>query len=128
MIFQGPLGLQLSRQLFEASAVETDYTPTPARVDAWVEAGIGVKGRPEWTFVKVYTHGIQGRKVFFSPETDRMFSHLEQRYGTGGSRLHYVTAREAYNIVRAAEDGKTGDPDQYRNYLIGEPLNRQKRF
>jgi len=32
--------------------------------------------------------------------------------------LHYVTAREAYNLARAAVDGKTGDPRQYYDYLI----------
>lgn len=127
MIFQGPLGIRFNRQLFECGAVETDYEPTPARVDDWIARKIGVKGRPEWIFVKVYTHGIQGSQVFFSQDTDRMFNYLEEKYGRDRYRLHYVTAREAYNIVRAAEDGQAGDPDQYRNYQIGEPLNKRKR-
>jgi len=29
-----------------------------------------------------------------------------------------VTAREAYNLARAAADGKTGDPRQYYDYVI----------
>jgi hypothetical protein len=29
-----------------------------------------------------------------------------------------VTAREAYNLIRAAADGKQGDPRQYFNYAI----------
>jgi hypothetical protein len=54
-----------------------------------------------------------------------MFSHLEQKYNDGKHYLlHYVTAREAYNIVRAAEDGHSGDPNQYRDYLVPHPLNR----
>jgi hypothetical protein len=32
--------------------------------------------------------------------------------------LHYVTAREAYNLIRAAADGKQGEPRQYFNYVI----------
>jgi hypothetical protein len=32
--------------------------------------------------------------------------------------LHYASVREAYNIIKAAEAGKTGDPDQYRNFVI----------
>jgi hypothetical protein len=40
--------------------------------------------------------------------------------------LHYVTAREAYNIVKAAEDGKGGNPEAYRNYRIPPPLVRAK--
>jgi hypothetical protein len=38
--------------------------------------------------------------------------------------LHYVTAREAYNLVKAAEAGCTGDPEQYRDYLIPPYANR----
>ena len=50
---------------------------------------------------------------------------LERNYNDGVRyKLHYVTAREAYNIVRAAEDGKTGDPDAYRDYDISHPFNR----
>jgi len=52
-----------------------------------------------------------------------MFSYLEKAYNDGiRYRLHYVTAREVYNIVKAAEDGMTGDPHQYRDYRI--PLMR----
>jgi hypothetical protein len=29
-----------------------------------------------------------------------------------------VTAREAFNLARAAADGKQGDPQQYYDYLI----------
>ncbi len=39
-------------------------------------------------------------------------------------RLHYVTAREAYNIARAAEAGRSGDPNDYRDFLIPPPANR----
>lgn len=128
MIFEGPLGLRLNRQTIECSAIETDYAPSPARIDAWIKTEITVKGRPEWIFVKVYTHGIQGREVFFSKDTDEALGYLEKKYRNDPYRLHYVTAREAYNIVRAAEDGLSGDPDIYRSYEVKEPLNRGKRF
>lgn len=124
LIFQGPVGLALNRQLFECGAIETDYVPTPSRVDDWISKGIRVAGRPEWIFIKVYTHGIQGREVFLSKETDQSLCYLERKYGTDRYQLHYVTAREAYNLVRAAEDGMSEDPDQYRNYELGEPINK----
>ena len=38
-----------------------------------------------------------------------------------GVRLHYVTAREMYNIAAAAMDGAEGDPNDYRDYLIAPP-------
>ena len=31
--------------------------PTPARVHAWIRQNIHIEGRPDWIFVKVYTHG-----------------------------------------------------------------------
>jgi hypothetical protein len=36
-------------------------------------------------------------------------------------RLHYVTAREMYNIIRAAERGLSGDPRRYRDLEILPP-------
>jgi len=33
-------------------------------------------------------------------------------------RLHYMAAREAFNVVKAAEDGKDGNPNEYRDYVI----------
>ena len=124
MIFEGPLSLRLSRQLFEYGAIDNDDVATKSRVDSWIRTGIGVKGRPEWVFVKIYTHGIQNEDVVLGHQTDDMYSYLEERYGRGDYRLHYVTAREAFNIVRAAEEGLSGDPDLYRNYIIKEPVNR----
>jgi hypothetical protein len=51
-----------------------------------------------------------------------MFSYLETRYNDGSDwRLHYVSAREMYNIVKAAEAGRAGDPGQYRDFLIPRP-------
>jgi len=120
MIFEGPL------TLVDYGAFELDPYPNRRKVDSWINADIHVQGRPEWVFVKIFTHGMQSRKVIFSSIGDEMFSTLEQKYAQGNYRLHYVTAREAYNIVRAAEDGKSGDPDQYREYEIKVPLNREK--
>ncbi|MBN1503770.1 MAG: hypothetical protein JW952_01775 [Candidatus Eisenbacteria bacterium] len=126
LMFQGPMTLTPSRRLFEYGAVENDERPAPGREESWVSAGVCVKGRPEWKFVKVYTHGAQSMKTCLGPETDAMFGRLEEHYGRDRYRLHYVTAREAYNLVRAAEDGLRGDPDIYRDYEVTPPRNRQK--
>lgn len=120
MIFEGPLTLK------DYGAIETDPFPNNRKIDSWIEANIHVKGRPEWIFIKTFTHGAQSRKLFFSAVTDDMFSYLEKRYGTGQYRLHYATTREAYNIVRAAEDGKTGDPNLYIDYAIKKPVCKTK--
>ncbi len=127
LIFQGPVALTLSRQLFEYGDIAPDYLPSPRRVDSWIRSGVGVKGRPQWVFVKIYTHGIQNRSAVFSEEMDAALSYLEEKYGAGRYRLHYVTAREAVNVLRAAEDGLSGDPDRYRDYEIPPPLNTVAR-
>jgi hypothetical protein len=103
--------------------------PRPDRLDAWVSAHVHVAGRPEWTFVKVYSHGCtdRNRLPFLTRELDRLWTDLEQRYNDGTRwRLHYVTAREAYNVIRAAEDGLSGDPGQYRDYEVAPPPCRSK--
>jgi hypothetical protein len=53
-----------------------------------------------------------------------MYEYLHAKYNDGVHwRLHYATAREAVNLVRAAETGKTGDPDPYRDFEIPLPAN-----
>lgn len=53
---------------------------------------------------------------------DRGFDHLESRYNDGKQwKLHYVSAREMYNIVKAAERGEQGDPGRFRDGDIPRP-------
>ncbi len=53
---------------------------------------------------------------------DSMFEYLESRYNDGENYvLHYVSAREMYNIAKAAEAGETGNPHNYRDYEIPRP-------
>lgn len=55
---------------------------------------------------------------------DAMFSHLETAYNDGERYvLHYVTAREVYNIIKAAEAGRSGNPNDYRDYLLPPPAS-----
>jgi hypothetical protein len=130
MIVQGPLALDWKRRRMglmpriENADVRRAFPPTPARVDAWVRAGIHVEGRPEWVFVKVHTHGTQDRDMdtLLGTEADAMHSYLETAYNNGRDYvLHYVTAREMYNIVKAAEAGKSGNPAAYRDYELAPP-------
>lgn len=128
MIFEGPIGLKLGRHFTDAANIEVGYEASPGRIDRWAHANIHVVGRPEWVFVKIHTHGVQSRQAVFSAETDGLLSHLEKSYGSGAWRLHYVTAREAFNVARAAEDGLTGDPDAYREYEIKRPVNSFRKL
>ncbi len=130
MLIQGPLGLRWGSRKFgvfpriENADVRTSCSPSSDRIDAWVDTGIHVNGRPEWIFVKVHTHGTQERDIntLLGEPMDRAFSYLESRYNDGAQwKLHYVSAREMYNIVKAAEAGLEGDPGQYRDYVIARP-------
>ncbi len=132
MIIQGPLMLNWRNRKWgilpriENGDIRNIYPPTPERVDLWVEAGIHVQGCPEWLFIKVYTHGTQERDMdcLLGDPVDRMFSYLEQRYNDGRNfMLHYVTAREMYNIIKAAEAGERGNPADYRDFVLPPPVN-----
>lgn len=134
MIIQGPLGFMRKSRKFgifpriENADVRTSCPPTLDRVDAWVDTGIHVKGKPDWIFVKVHTHGTQERDIdtLLGKPMDQAFSHLESKYNDGKKwKLHYVSARETYNIIKAAEAGLDGDPNEYRDYRIPRPTYKK---
>jgi hypothetical protein len=55
-----------------------------------------------------------------------MFSYLEEQYCDNKKYfLHYASAREMFNIIKAAEAGEDGDPHQFRDYILKPPENRQ---
>jgi hypothetical protein len=93
-------------------------------MDLWAKQHIHVQGRPDWVFVKVHTHGyvLSNREVLLGDSMRRLHEYLSSQYNDGKDWfLHYVTAREMYNIVRAAEDCKTGNPGEFRDYEISPP-------
>ena len=128
LIFQGPLLLvpdPRPRKLFlevENAEIHPVAPVTPRRMDAWVRANIHVQGRPEWRFIKIHTHGAESREVadeILGTELDQALRYMEKVYNDGTNYvLHYVTAREAYNLAMAAVDGRQGDPRQSYDYKI----------
>ena len=133
LIVQGPLGLNWRERRLgviprvENADVRASCPPSDARVDAWVRAGVQVEGRPDWIFVKIHTHGTQERDMdtLLGEPVHAMHRYLEQRYNDGNRHmLHYVTAREMYNIIKAAEAGKRGNPNEYRDFALPPPPHR----
>ncbi len=129
LIFEGPsvVRFAVSRPIYDHGDVTQVDLPTPERIDGWVKTGIHVKGRPEWIFVKVFTHGAleEDHVAVLGEWRDKLHSYLEKKYNDGNHyALHYVNAREAYNIAKAAEAGKTGNPNDYRDFLIPPYVNR----
>ncbi len=125
MLIEGPLALSRRpgspKMRIESSAIDWSDPPTGARLSTWVAQDIHVEGRPEWVFVKVHTHGAPERnaRVLLGELASRFHGELLHRFNDGGRwRLHYVSAREMFNVARAAMDGKSGSPSDHFDYEI----------
>lgn len=127
MMIPGILGIRWSSRTHrfkpsvESSNIDETDLPTPGRIDYWVKNAVSVQGCPNWRFIKVHAHGARecAFDSLIGASAAKMFSHLETTYNDGKKyRLHYVTARELYNIIKAAEAGKTGDPHGYRDFCL----------
>ncbi len=127
LMFQGPVAIDWRHGCFEEAALENTSPPHPRRMAAWLAANVHVPGRPDWIFIKFQTHGMQSRTSFLSAKNDALFTAMEHWWNRPPFRLHYVTAREAYNIVKAAEAGKSGNANDYRDFEVPPPANRLLR-
>lgn len=119
LIIQGPLALDWgSRKLMvlpriENAEIAANNPPGARRAALWVRQHVHVAGCPNWVFVKLHTHGAEERNfdALLGRPMDELLSHLEHAYNDGRwYRLHYVTAREIYLVIKAAEAGLRGDP------------------
>jgi hypothetical protein len=127
MIVTGPLCLNWKSRKWgvlpriENADISRARIPSSGRADLWVRQGISVAEKDDWVFVKVHTHGIvpYNARVLFGDDMRDMHNHLQKKYNDGEQwALHYVTAREMYNVICAAEAGETGTPDEYRDYVV----------
>jgi hypothetical protein len=128
LMIQGPLALSRRSKPFglriESAALTARDPGTPARIRCWVRQAIHVSGRPEWIFVKVHTHGApEAQAASLLGDAGRaMHRELCTRYNDGKQFvLHYVTAREMFNVALAAMSGERGNPHEYRNYALSPP-------
>lgn len=128
MMIQGPLyPLLTDSKLFglriRGDVIDGNPPITKSRIDAWIRTGICVKGKEEWIIVKTHTHGAPDCKAVLGKEMDEIFDYLENRYNDGiNYKLHYFTARELYNVIKAVEAGESGtNPEEYKNYRISPP-------
>jgi hypothetical protein len=95
----------------ENGCLQASQPPTIDRLPLWLRARVQVQGRPDWFFVKLYAHGA------VEDSHEALLGEPMQRFHQGLAELarrdanfhyHYVTAREMYNLVRAAESGWSG--------------------
>ena len=128
MLFEGPLIVAPSlnlRHLFfdvEDGDIHAAEHASPRRADRWIRADLHVAERPDWIFVKLFAHGAstpEDVESVVGADYDNTLSYVERRYNDGRRYvLHYVTAREAYNLARAAAEGATGDPGRFLNAYV----------
>ncbi|HEU0028985.1 MAG TPA: hypothetical protein VFQ53_00040 [Kofleriaceae bacterium] len=124
LMITGPLAFARKRfgVRLENGALTGNDPPTPARVATWIDQAIHVDGRPEWIFVKVHTHGaIEKTAASLLGDDGRAMHRALAAYMRDGFHLHYVTAREMFNVARAAMDGKSGNPNAYFDYVVPPP-------
>lgn len=77
MIFEGPIWIDWEKRIIDYGAIEPYSLPSPDRVISWLNAHVHVKGRPEWIFIKLHCHGIQGRDVFLNESMKTVFRQSE---------------------------------------------------
>jgi hypothetical protein len=108
----GPLGLNTRSRKFglipriENGNVAGGMRADEARVRHWFDLGARVHGAPNHVFVKVHTHGTQERvyDAVLGDQARGMYKALSgmQRDGV---KMHFVTAYEMWQQIRALETG-----------------------
>ncbi len=128
LIFTGPLVFNWTRRVkglpiprLDDGALVNNQPMDLARLNRWLAANINVKGRPEWIFIKLYCHGFfdHDQETSIGAGAVEFFNRvIENGEKTGDYKVYFASAREAFNMVSAAVDGKSGSPGEYRNYRL----------
>ena len=125
MLIQGPLVLDWRRARWglvprtENGCLQTSQPPHIDRLALWLKARVQVPTRPDWFFVKLHAHGAEEccHEVLLGESMVRFHQDLADRARhEPGFHYHYVTAREMYNLVKAAEAGWTGAVAEVLDY------------
>ena len=138
ILLTGPLVFDFSRRRYglpvprlDNGVLSHNYPLTNYRFDQWRRANIGVRGRPDWVFVKLFCHGFLpgDESTVIGEDLTRFFGSLVELGEQSGSfKIHFATAREAFNIVMAAVDGRDGEPGLYREYRLRQIMSEVPSF
>jgi len=130
MLIPGPLVFDWSRRKWgvvprvENGCLQGSQPPTLGRLANWLRARVQVPSRPDWFFVKLHTHGAaeENHDVLLGEPMVRFHEALARRARADARfHYHYVTAREMYNLVKAAEAGWQGSVADARNFELVWP-------
>jgi hypothetical protein len=117
LLVQGPLVYDWRKRRaglvprLENGCLQGSQPPGIDRLDSWLRARVQVPGRPDWFFVKLHAHGADEAShdaLLGEPMArfHRDLAGLARRHPC--FHYHYVTAREMYNLIKAAEAGWKG--------------------
>jgi hypothetical protein len=126
MLIQGPLRVYrqgLSPRV-ENACIQASQPPTMERLDQWIKCRVGVARHPGLVFIKLHTHGAKtpNRQLLLGDAMFRFHRGLAERTASDPLfRYHYVTAREMYNIAKAAETGTRASVADVLDFTIRPP-------
>ncbi|MBK8303873.1 MAG: hypothetical protein IPK98_10915 [Chloracidobacterium sp.] len=128
LIFTGPLVFNWTRTIkgipvprVEDGALTANQGLTAARFNRWRSANVTVAGKSDWVFVKLYCHGFfdHDQSTCIGEDAKRFFNEMiEAGEKSGSYKVHFASAREAFNIASAAVEGKRGEPGEYRDHRL----------
>lgn len=127
LLIPGPLLLDWKRRKgglvprIENACLQSSQPPSMERLDHWLRARIQAPGRPDWFFVKLHAHGApeDAHEVLLGEPMVRFHENLAERAARDPHfHYHYVTAREMYNLAKAAEAGFRGTVAAARDFLL----------
>jgi hypothetical protein len=127
LMIQGPLLLDWARRKWgvlpklENGCLQGTQAPSLHRLNLWLKAHIQVPSRPDWFFVKLHTHGCNecNQAVLLGEPMIQFHQALAERARRDANfHFYYVTAREMFNLAKAAEAGWTGSVREALDYQL----------
>jgi hypothetical protein len=126
LMIQGPLAINFrapEHPRIENASLTSLNCGRPDRLRSWLDCHVHVRGRPEWLFIKLHTHGAieSDFDALFGEKALAMHQMLAAELNDKSHyQLHYVTARQAYNVIKAAEAGLEGNPADFYDFSVGK--------
>lgn len=134
LIFTGPLGIYWNRRnaglplpRIDDGALTANQPLDVSRFWRWAAANVTVAGKSDWVFVKLYCHGFfdHDQDTCIGERAKRFFGEMiELSNKSGRFKVHFASAREAFNIASAAIRGLSGEPGKYRDLRLRSIMSK----
>ena len=127
LCIQGPLSLNTQSRKFgifpriENGRLAANMGMGKDRISMWLKSNVHIEGKENIVFVSLYSHGTQEKDMkFFFDEggLDALFTNLEEFCFESNIDLHYVSARNMYNVVKGMEEVPTASPQDLYDYHL----------